>query len=285
MSDNTREFITQCYRRILHREPDIPDLEFYFKKIENKEISEEQLPLIFRESDEFKQIQRKREEFDINYFEKKIYSQNGEDGIIEFIFSKIGTTNKFYVEFGVWDGLECNSRLLKEHGWNGLWMDKKYQSDIIKKENVTAENVEKLFKKYNVSQSFDLLSIDIDFNDYWVWKSITNYYPNVVVIEYNASYPPNETRVVKYDPNWEWDETDYFGASLLAMKKLGASKGYTLIGCESNGVNAFFCKNKLVENIFPKKSIEELFRPPRYGQIIDGKHIGHPPSDRKLMTI
>ena len=221
----------------------------------------------------------------VNFFEKKIYSQNGEDGILEFIFEKIGITNKFFVEFGVEDGKECNTRLLAEKGWCGLCMDAVYQSDNIKKEFVTAENIEELFRKYNVPTTFDLLSVDIDYNDYWVWKSIVNYFPNVVVIEYNASYPPNESRVVPYDPHRKWDQTNYFGASLLALNNLGKSKGYRLIGCESCGVNAFFCKNELANNIFPEKTVKEVFMPPKYGEIIDGNYVGHPPSDKKLMSI
>lgn len=266
---------------------------------------------------------------DINSHEKKIYSQNGEDGIIDYIFSKIGTTNKFCVEFGVGNGFECNTvHLLEKKGWKGLMMDygadqniqwdnvarkawssknmgvkyniqrysrfakkilsqksrsRHFQRDV-KNEKVTAENIQQLFKKYNVPKNFDLLSIDIDFNDYWVWKSITDYFPRVVVIEYNSSIPPTESRVVPYDPEARWDGTNYFGASLLALKNLGQSKGYTLVGCETNGVNAFFCKSELVDR-FSIKGIQELYRAPNYGEIVNGAHIGHPPSDKKMTEI
>lgn len=268
-------------------------------------------------------------EFDINLHEKKIYSQNGEDGIIDFIFSKIGTTNKFCVEFGVGNGFECNTVfLLEKKGWKGLMMDygadqeiqwgnvikkvwsnrkmglaynirkdirflkkmlnytkraQRFQRDV-KIEKVTAENIQDLFRKYNVPKNFDLLSIDIDYNDYWVWKSITDYSPRVVVIEYNSSIPPTESKVVPYDPDAQWDGTNYFGASLLALKNLGLTKGYTLIGCESRGVNAFFCKSDLVKG-FTIKGIQELYRPPKYGQIVNGMYIGHPPSNKKMIEI
>lgn len=154
----------------------------------------------------------------------------------------------------------------------------------IKIEKVTEENIQQLFHKYNVPKNFDLLSIDIDYNDYWVWKAITDYVPRVVVIEYNSSIPPTESKVVPYDPNASWDGTNYFGASLLALRNLGLSKGYTLVGCESRGVNAFFCKRDLVEGI-KIKDIEYLYRPPKYGQIINGVHIGHPPSSKKMIEI
>lgn len=269
------------------------------------------------------------DEFDLNLHERKIHSQNGEDGIIEFIFSKIGTTNKFSVEFGVGNGFESNTTyLLEKKGWKGLMMDygsdekiktenlikkglyyrkfgikyclqkgikflkktmdqykrSRYFQYDIKKEKVTAENIEKLFQKYNVPKNFDLLSIDIDFNDYWVWKTITNYHPNVVIIEYNSSLPPTESKVVPYDSEAVWDGTNYFGASLLALQNLGNVKGYTLLGCDSKGVNAFFCKKELIDGI-KIKDIQYLYKPPKYGKMINGIHIGHPTSDKKMIKI
>ena len=267
--------------------------------------------------------------FDINLHEKKIYSQNGEDGILEFIFSKIGTTNKFSVEFGVGNGFECNTvHLLEKKGWTGLMMDYGADQDIqwkgvlkkvwsnrnngfsknikkyakfskkiikhkerlihfkldIKNERITAENIENLFQKYQVPGNFDLLSIDIDYNDFWVWKAITKFHPRVLVIEFNSSIPPNESRVVPYDADTQWDGTNYFGASLLALKNLSLEKNYTLLGCDSNGVNAFFCKSDLVKN-FEIKDIKDLYRSPKYGEKINGVHIGHPPNTKKMIEI
>lgn len=125
----------------------------------------------------------------INLFEQKIYSQNGEDGIIKIIFHKIGTINKFCVEFGVGDGRECNTRfLIEKEGWNYLHMDGNNYNNaytLIKKEFITTENINSLFRKYNIPKEFDLLSIDIDYNTYWVWKALKGYNPRVVVIEYN----------------------------------------------------------------------------------------------------
>ena len=269
------------------------------------------------------------EKFDINLHEKKIYSQNGEDGILEFIFSKIGTTNKFSVEFGVGNGFECNTvYLLEKKNWTGLMMDYGADQDIqwkgvmkkawsnrnngfsdnikkyfrfskkiikrkersihfqldIKNERITAENIQDLFQKYNVPENFDLLSIDIDYNDYWVWKAITKFHPRVLVIEFNSSIPPNESKVVSYDADAQWDGTNYFGASLLALKNLSLEKNYTLLGCDSNGVNAFFCQSDLIKN-FKIKDIEDLYQYPKYGEIINGEHIGHPISAKKMIEI
>ncbi|KAK3582500.1 hypothetical protein CHS0354_024047 [Potamilus streckersoni] len=164
-------------------------------------------------------------------------------------------------------------------------MDGNGDGEIIKKEFITAENINSLFNKYNVPKEFDLLSIDIDSTDYWIWKAIEGYIPRVVIIEYNASFPPTESKVVKYDPNLLWDNSNYFGASLLAYEKLGKEKGYTLIACDKTGTNAFFIRSELIKNHFVVKPIGEVYRPPMYGEIINGAHIGHPPSSKSMMSV
>lgn len=158
-------------------------------------------------------------DFSINKFEQKIYSQNGEDGIIHYLFNIIGTTNKYCVEFGVGDGSECNTRyLIEAEEWKYLHMDAEADPNgNIKKEVITAENINILLKKYGVPSEFDLLSIDIDSNEYWIWKAIENYLPRVVIIEYNASIPVTESMTIAYDPFFKWDVSSYYGASLLAL--------------------------------------------------------------------
>ena len=110
---------------------------------------------------------------------------------------------------------------------------------------------------------FDLLSIDIDGNDFWVWQRIEAR-PRVVLIEYNASVPPNERLSIAYDPKFTCGGSDYFGASLLALKELGRRKGYTLVYCERAGVNAFFVANELLPRGFKPLRIEEVYRLPNY---------------------
>lgn len=199
---------------------------------------------------------------DLIPFEKRFYSQNGEDGIIEAILARVGTTNRYFVEFGVEDGKVCNTRRLREKGWSGLQMDPlDPPGPGVEREFVTAENIESLFKKYGVPREFDLLSIDVDGNDYWVWRAISGRRARVVVIEYNATVPPGESRVIAYDPRFRWDGTDYFGAGLSALAKLGRSKGYTLVACNSNGVNAFFVDDALVPGRFAPPPIERIYRP------------------------
>ena len=222
----------------------------------------------------------------LNRFESKVYSQNGEDGILQALFSKIGTTNKFCVEFGVENGEECNTRYLREKKhWTGLLMDGgNTHPSWIKREFISAENINELFKKYTVPKEFDLLSIDIDGNDYWVWKALdTSYAPRVVVIEYNAKFPPPESKTIAYELLFKWDGTDYFGASLVALVKLATAKRYTLVGCDRQGVNAFFVRTDQLEGRFEIQATETLYRPPQYGKKSDRG--GWPASRRTLINV
>jgi hypothetical protein len=206
---------------------------------------------------------------DLTRYERRLCSQHGEDGILEAVFARIQTTNRYFVEFGVGSGRENNTAyLLKRQGWTGLWMDcqppRKKRLLEIHTEQVTAENINALFSKYGVPPVFDLLSIDIDGNDYWVWKALTGYRPRVAVIEYNASIPPDEARTIPYDPHFVWDKSDYFGASLLALANLGKAKGYVLVACDSAGANAFFVDEALCAGHFAPHPVTVLYRPPAY---------------------
>ena len=179
----------------------------------------------------------------------------------------VGVTNRFFVEFGCEDATECNSAYLLEQGWTGLLMDgdgiSRNPRATVHREHVTAENINALLQKYRVPHVFDLLSIDIDGNDYWVWQSM-DCRPRVVVIEYNAHFPPPHRRVIAYDPGFVWAGTDYFGASLQALYELGRRKGYTLLYCERIGANAFFVSTDLLPPGFAPRAPGEIYRPPNY---------------------
>ena len=159
----------------------------------------------------------------LNRYEYKVLSQNGEDGILAEIFRRIGTTNRYFVEFGAASGSENNTVLLLRQGWSGFWMDgdpvevnaakTRFRPEIegnrltVKETFITAENIEELFREGKVPEEFDLLSIDIDRNDYYVWEKISHFRPRVVVIEYNSKFPPTMSWVVPYDPKaWGWSE-------------------------------------------------------------------------------
>lgn len=200
------------------------------------------------------------------------FSQNGEDGVLRSIFYNIGTTTKQYVEFGTEDGSQCNTRYWREnHDWTGLLMDGKYANEKInlQREFVTAENINALFTKYSVPKQLDLLSIDVDFNDYWILDAIdlAKFAPRVIVIEYNAHIPPSEARSVKYNPEGVWDgRTDFFGTSMAALHRWGVRHNYSLVYCESHGVNCFLVRNDAMRgvNVSAFLPAEEVFVPPNF---------------------
>lgn len=151
----------------------------------------------------------------INLFERKLYSQNGEDGVIEAIFRKIGFSNRFCVELGTGDGSECNCRfLIEQFGLNHVLIDSgDHENPVldIKREFLTAENINEIFKKYGVPDEFDLLSIDIDYNSFWIWHALDKRYkPKVVVVEYNSTIPFEESKAVRYDPQGKWTGDNVF---------------------------------------------------------------------------
>jgi hypothetical protein len=202
----------------------------------------------------------------ISRHEYQVFSQGGEDGLIDDIFRRIGMTNRHFVEFGVDDGLETNTTSLLIKGWRGAWIEGSPENaDAIRRHFakpihegqlyvqcsfVNAENIESLIANGKAPAEMDLLSIDIDSNDYWVWKAIVTYRPRVVVIEYNVIFRPDTEFIRTYDPNAVWDGSSYYGASLKSLEKLGRAKGYSLVGCNFGGTNAFFVRDDLVEDRF-----------------------------------
>ena len=210
----------------------------------------------------------------------KVFSQNDEDGIIHEIFDRIGTTNKVFIEFGVQDGLESNSHLLLHYGWSGLWIEgsEVYCDEIAIKfkpviENgqlrvcnafITKDNINELFIKNGLSGEIDLLSIDIDGNDYYIWDAIKEVNSRVIVVEYNAKFPPDLEWCQAYDASHVWMGSDWHGASLKALEKLGRNKGYRLVGTNLRGCNAFFVRNDLIKDLFYKpETAEALYNPLR----------------------
>ncbi|MDR1975217.1 MAG: FkbM family methyltransferase [Bacteroidales bacterium] len=222
----------------------------------------------------------------------KVYSQNDEDGIINEIFNRVGTTNKTFVEFGAYDGLENNTTYLLMQGWRGLWIDgdknkmkrmlKTYDRAIQHKQLmaecafITKDNIDNLIGKH-INGEIDMLSIDIDGNDYWVWQNIKSIQPRVVVVEYNAKFPPPYHWKMEYDEHYWWDGTDKMGMSLQAATDLGEELGYQLVGTNICGVNAFFVRkdvvNKQLVASFPlPATAEHLFNPARYFLNINRGH-------------
>ena len=269
-----------------------------FKKIKSllEEVKAVSTKLVFLETENYLQNHlynnpKYRDSKRLARYEYKGFSQHGEDGIIEEIFRRIGTTSPFFVEFGCGKhGTENNTLLLLLRGWKGCWMEgnpvyvkrisEKFKKSIEKKDLsvhaafISAENINSVFAKCGIPKEFDLLSIDVDGNDYWLWKALTDFSPRVVVIEYNAVFPPSMKWVMKYDPDFRWDGSSHFGASLKSLEILAGQRGYALVGCDFSGVNAFFVREDLAQKHFLAPfTAENHYEPPRY---FLERHQGHP---------
>lgn len=226
-------------------------------------------------------LERLQDEKCLERYGFKVYSQNDEDGIIQEIFRRIKTTDKRFVEFGIGVGIESNCHYLLHKGWSGLWIEGspdfvkeahvKFRPVIkngqlrIKNAFITKDNINDLLISEGFSGEIDLLSIDIDGNDYYVWQAINAVRPRVVVIEYNGKFPPDCVWKQAYNSKHIWDNSDWHGASLKAYELLGRELGYQLVGTGLKAVNAFFVRNDLTEDKFitPATS-EKLYNPSRH---------------------
>lgn len=210
----------------------------------------------------------------------KVYSQCDEDGIIQEIFRRIGTASKFFVEFGVEDGLENNTLKLLLEGWSGLWLEAspthvasietRFRDVIeagrlrIRNAFIDRDNINDLLRTH-ADGEVDLLSIDIDGNDIYILERLEAVRPRVVVIEYNGKFPPPMSIAQAYDPQHRWRGTDYGGASLAAIAKVAEAVGYVLVGCNLVGVNAFLVRRDLVGAHFcAPYTAENHYEPARY---------------------
>lgn len=229
----------------------------------------------------------------LNRHEFQVFSQNGEDGVLAEILRRIGVISQTFVEIGVGDGLENNTSYLLWQGWRGFWIDGGVESARLVRANlrkqlaagdlvfaeqfVTAESIGELFKALGIPFEFDVLSLDIDRNTYWVWKALAQYKPRVAVIEYNASIPPPVEWVVPYVADATWQGTMFFAASLKSLEHLGSSLSYNLVACDLSGTNAFFVRSDLCQDHFLEPyDAETHYEPPRH--YLGVRHIGHPRS-------
>jgi len=230
------------------------------------------------------------------------YSQHDEDGMIQEIFNRVGVTNRTFIEFGVGDGTENNTTYLMLSGWRGLWMDGSDANAAAIRGRfatfiqdgqlsfvqafVDRDSINSTIEKAGPSGEIDLVSIDIDGNDYWVWEVMSIVKPRVLVIEYNALFRPPVSVVAEYNRNFAWDGTSYYGASLQALEGLGSRKGYALVGCSLSGINAFFVRQDLAGDKFCAPfTAENHFEPPRFGFYKTGALDMHPPGVGKFKIV
>jgi hypothetical protein len=219
----------------------------------------------------------------------KVFSQADEDGILLYVFSLIGTVNRTSVEICAGNGIECNTaNLILNHGWNGLLID---GNEALVKEGlafyrqhphtyvyppkfvhcwITRDNVNEVIKMSGFAGEVDLLSIDMDGMDYWIWEAINVIEPRVVVVEYQDLIGPERSVSVPYEDSfnaYDYPTTlgmpNYCGASLRAFAKLANARGYRLVGCNRYGYNAFFVKKGLGDREIPEIHITECFKHPK----------------------
>lgn len=203
------------------------------------------------------------------------FSQWGEDGIIDWLIEKLPEVPKTFIEFGVEDYKECNTRMLLHlRNWRGIVFDGSsknissiHKQDVSWRFDLTAncafidrENINQLINESGLSGDIGLLSVDIDGNDYWVWEAIDAVNPAIVICEYNAVLGDLHRITVPYQKDFQRTQAHYsnlyFGASLPALIELGRKKGYCFVGTNSNGINAFFIKQNYAPLVM--NSIEKI---------------------------
>lgn len=216
--------------------------------------------------------------------EFSVFSQGGEDGIIAEIFRRIGTASKTFVEIGLEDGRECNTRLLLSQGWTGLWIEGSPRCGELIRKNFRPELEAKKLRLDNrfvspadlndaiagLPEEFDLLSIDVDGIDYQLWEGVTRFKPRVVMVEYNGRIPPSIDWV---PPDAGSDKYPGVGPGLKALERLGRERGYTLVGCGFTGCNAFWVRSDMAGGLFCAEATAEFHFEPLRDFLIEPHYV------------
>lgn len=235
--------------------------------------------------------------------EFSVFSQWGDDGIIQYLIHTIGITNKTFIEFGVENYREANTRfLLINNNWKGLVIDGSDKNiQFIKNDAIswnyslnavakfiTKENLNSLIENNGFNGEIGLLHIDVDGNDYWLWESLNIVNPEIVIMEYNSVFGNKSAISVPYKADFyvtnEHFSNLYFGASLKAMEHLAIQKGYTLVGSNSNGNNAYFVRNDKMNGL-TKMTSNEAYVQCKFRQNRDSNHLLTLKDDNKMIDI
>jgi hypothetical protein len=209
----------------------------------------------------------------INDFEFKVFSQFGDDGITQFLINRVQPLNKTFIEFGVQNYDESNTRfLLLNNNWKGLIFDgDAEQMSYVHKQGyywrhdltaephfITKENINKIISDSDFQGEIGLLHIDLDGNDYWIWNEVDCVSPEILILEYNSVYGKSNAWTVPYNATFNRTAAHfsnlYWGASLKALVMLSSSKGFDFVGCNNAGNNAFFVR----KDVIAKKGLEYL---------------------------
>ena len=263
-----------CHIEIMNR-----TLKNFILRIVGKFNQDEQKRLLLLGRDKAEVIKSKINVNSLADVEFRIFSQWGEDGIIQYLISKIDIPNKIFVEFGVENYLESNTRfLLINDNWSGLVIDgSKANINFIRKDPIswrhditaihsfiTKDNINELIRQTVNEEDIGLLSIDIDGNDYWILDEIKIIKPRILICEYNSIFGSRHSVTTPYSPGFVRRKAHfsdlYFGASLTAICELANAKGFDFVGTNSSAVNAFFVRKDLSAP-FKKHKPQEIFFP------------------------
>lgn len=219
--------------------------------------------------------------------EFRVFSQWGEDGTIQYLLERVPIERPVFVEFGVENYTESNTRfLLTNNRWSGLVIDGSAENiDYIRRDPIywaanlkaeqafiTKDNINELLSSNGIAGDIGLLSVDIDGNDYWVWQAIDTIAPRIVICEYNSQFGPTAEVTTPYDAAFVRDTAHfskiYYGASIRALCSLAARKGYSLVASNSAGNNVFFVRNDLLGSL-PVLSPEQAYRRAQFREYHD----------------
>jgi hypothetical protein len=222
--------------------------------------------------------------------EFKAYSQWGEDGIIQRLIHEGPIAHRIFVEFGVQDYTEANTRYLLTHdNWSGLILDGSEANIAAVKRDplywrynlkavaafITRENINVLLRENGLGGEIGLLSVDVDGVDYWIWEAIDSVNPALVVTEYNARFGPDRAVTVPYDATFVREKAHhsciYYGASLAALVALGRRKGYAFVGANSAGNNAFFVRRDLLPASLAELTAAQGYVPCKFREARDSR--------------
>jgi hypothetical protein len=238
--------------------------------------------------------------------EFRAFSQFGDDGIIQYLIEKckIDENERSFVEFGVENYLESNTRfLLVKDNWSGLVMDSSPQNiGFVKSDEVswrydlesiccfvTPDNINFLLESRGFSENVGIFSVDIDGMDYWVWKSLEVARPVIVMGEYNSVFGQKAKVTVPYQENFDrraaHHSTLYAGASLGALVHLGIEKGYSFVGSNSAGNTAYFLRNDRVSDV-PVLTVEQGYVESKFRESRDqAGQLTHARAENRLRII
>jgi len=215
----------------------------------------------------------------LNTYEFKVFSQWGEDGIIQFLIANLAIKNRTFIEFGVEDFFEANCRfLLMKDNWSGFVLDgsarniERLQSSYFywryalhsRAAFVTRENIGALLEESGFDKDLGILSIDVDGVDYHILGALQNWTPSILIVEYNAVFGLDRAVSVPYAPDFsrsmQHHSNLYFGASLPAFLHMADERGYAFVGANSAGNNAFFVRRDLLNSVVKEVTISDGFR-------------------------